>query len=443
MIFEKIVDEAEIRGKRAGEVLHWEITLNGKLLIRGNGAMCDYTPNGEDGLEKAPWRAYSNYIRKVIVCEGVTEIGSNAFFECRELESVQLPKSMKKISYSAFRGCRKLEEVVTARPVRFDHIYEPVTEEENPLPVIKMGLHAFSETPFAVKKWGDLYIRGGIVVDYFGTAEEVCVPQDVLKIGIMAFCGCRIKQVELPEGLLEIESFAFAQTQLERVALPRGLRVMQYGAFSDIENKLELSYSEMTELEAEDTVFLDTCIRREGKKRIPCLYRLELKAESGIRGFKRIVIKRENEAIGIGEFNAGESLWRRIERGAHIICLTSDPVEKTLSDVIVFEWNREKNCPVRWSVKAFDESGRCPERICVKAVRGWDMTKEEFMEWFQADHVKQLKEKGLIRNEPDFGKEEWYWISGGLDGSASAEELVNQWLKMHEGYQVKLVEESK
>jgi len=378
------------------------------------------------------------------VCEGVTEIGSNAFFECRELVSVKLPKSMKKISYSAFRGCTKLEDVTASEPIHFVHIYEPVTEEEDMLPVIKMGLHAFSETPFAIKKWGEVYVRGGVAVDYFGTNEEVCIPQDIFKIGTMAFCGCKIKQVELPEELVEIASFAFAQTQLEKVVLPKGLKVMQYGAFSDIQSSLELTYSdEENELTVDENAFLDTGIRRAGKRTLPSFYKLELKAEAGLRGFKKFSIKRENVSIGTPEFNAGASIWRRVERGAHIICLSSDPVEQEILEVTFFDWNSKKNCPVRWSVKAFGSAVSSPGRICVKEVQGWEMTKEEFLAWFKADYVKQLMEKGLIRSETTCGKEEWFWTSGGVNGAASAEELVNQWLKMHEGYHVKLVEESK
>ncbi|MBD5436943.1 MAG: leucine-rich repeat domain-containing protein, partial [Treponema sp.] len=42
---------------------------------------------------------------------GVTKIGENAFSRCESLESVEIPKSVKKISYGAFGGCKNIAVV--------------------------------------------------------------------------------------------------------------------------------------------------------------------------------------------------------------------------------------------------------------------------------------------------------------------------------------------
>ncbi len=55
-------------------------------------------------------------LKKVVLCEGVEEIGSGAFYDCEVLETVELPKSVRKIAvnekYNAFSWCNKLTAVL-------------------------------------------------------------------------------------------------------------------------------------------------------------------------------------------------------------------------------------------------------------------------------------------------------------------------------------------
>ena len=44
----------------------------------------------------------------VIIPEGVTEIGDNAFKGCTSLESITIPKGVTSIGESAFDGCTSL-----------------------------------------------------------------------------------------------------------------------------------------------------------------------------------------------------------------------------------------------------------------------------------------------------------------------------------------------
>ena len=47
----------------------------------------------------------------VVIPEGVTEIGRNAFYRCMSLKSVTIPEGVKKIGASAFEFCEYLESV--------------------------------------------------------------------------------------------------------------------------------------------------------------------------------------------------------------------------------------------------------------------------------------------------------------------------------------------
>ena len=88
----------------------WTLDDEGTLTISGNGDMDDY-----DSENPAPWDpdAYwgSTKIKKVIIENGVTSIGWEAFRYCSGLESVTIPDSVTEIGGYAFDCCTALTSV--------------------------------------------------------------------------------------------------------------------------------------------------------------------------------------------------------------------------------------------------------------------------------------------------------------------------------------------
>lgn len=89
-------------GKCGG--LTWLLSDEGVLTVSGKGRMPDYS-----GSALAPWYDYRNQITALEVEDGVTSIGSYAFFDCTGLTSVSLPESLTKLGRSCFSGCDSLE----------------------------------------------------------------------------------------------------------------------------------------------------------------------------------------------------------------------------------------------------------------------------------------------------------------------------------------------
>lgn len=89
-------------GKCGG--LTWLLNDEGVLTVSGKGRMPDYS-----GSALAPWYDYRNQITALEVEDGVTSIGSYAFFDCTGLTSVSLPESLTKLGRSCFSGCDSLE----------------------------------------------------------------------------------------------------------------------------------------------------------------------------------------------------------------------------------------------------------------------------------------------------------------------------------------------
>lgn len=109
-----------------GDNLTWVLDSEGLLTISGLGEM--------DGYLLSPWRDYRSSIKKVVIEEGVTSIGSymfkgcsaltsisipdsvtsignDSFYDCIELTNITIPDSVTKIGSSAFTFCSKLESI--------------------------------------------------------------------------------------------------------------------------------------------------------------------------------------------------------------------------------------------------------------------------------------------------------------------------------------------
>ena len=88
-----------------GDGVYWRLKDNGtSLYIYGKGAMYDYRGD-------APWMAYKNKLTKVVVEDGVENVGDFAFYECSALNSVILSDSVKKIGEGAFQECLNLTRI--------------------------------------------------------------------------------------------------------------------------------------------------------------------------------------------------------------------------------------------------------------------------------------------------------------------------------------------
>jgi len=90
------------------------LIAGGVLWISGKGPMADWHEgnwyNDEDEIPP-PWNNAKNSITHVVIQDGVTSIGSSAFYNCAALRSVRIPNSVTSIGQLAFSGCAGLTSV--------------------------------------------------------------------------------------------------------------------------------------------------------------------------------------------------------------------------------------------------------------------------------------------------------------------------------------------
>ena len=97
---------AETYSGTCGENLTWVLDEAGILTISGSGPMTDYSSSS-----KIPWYSNRSQIAEVVIGDGVTTIGSRAFYYCKKLTGVTIPDTVIDIDDYAFYYCSSLETV--------------------------------------------------------------------------------------------------------------------------------------------------------------------------------------------------------------------------------------------------------------------------------------------------------------------------------------------
>ena len=91
---------AQILSGQCGDNLYWSYQYN-TLNISGSGAMYD----------ERPWGLFVAEIQDVVLPNGITHIGDDAFSDCVGLTKISIPASVTSIGKEAFAGCKKLVQI--------------------------------------------------------------------------------------------------------------------------------------------------------------------------------------------------------------------------------------------------------------------------------------------------------------------------------------------
>ncbi len=199
---------------KCGDHAQWDIDDNGTLTISGTGDMYDFG-SGHTG----PWKEYKDEIKKVVIEDGITSIGSGAFYNCQSITSVTIPDSVTKIGEDAFNNDQQLTEVnIPASVTTIDkyafyycQALKTVTFAEG------SKLTAIEDSTFA----------------YCKSLTEITIPKSVTKVGECAFYACSaLKSATISEGVTTINRCAFAYNDaLTSVTIPSTVTQINDNAF--------------------------------------------------------------------------------------------------------------------------------------------------------------------------------------------------------------------
>ena len=249
-----------IASGECGNHASYTLTEDGVLTISGEGPTDSfYDISTGTAKNTAPWSEYMEQICKVVIEEGITELGQWAFDGATALTSVSLPESLEAIgpsafSYSAitqiklpenmkeiqgFSACTKLKSITFGENVTAigDYCFSgcsALKEIQIPATVQELGHGCFQYTGLiSVEVPQGIQTLPGECFAHCKKLTQVVLPDSIKLMVNNCFDDCTsLQEVSLPDGLEEIQRCAFQNcTALKSVTIPEGIDVID-GLFS-------------------------------------------------------------------------------------------------------------------------------------------------------------------------------------------------------------------
>lgn len=199
-------------------------SASGTLTFSGKGAMKNY----QTMHSVAPWKEISNQIKEIVIKNGVTSIGSNAFYQCSDMQAtlnLSDAKALTSIGDNAFYGCKKLTGSL-----------------EIPDSVTKIGAEAFLDCNnlsgnFELPK-GLQSVGNDAFYNCYNLTGGLKLPDTVTSIGTGAFYNCAKLDgyLVLSSRLTKIPKIAFnncVNLKVEdKLVIPSSVTVIEDAAFA-------------------------------------------------------------------------------------------------------------------------------------------------------------------------------------------------------------------
>ena len=191
-----------------------------ELTISGKGDMFDYTSTNQ------PWNDF--YIMNVVIEEGVTSVGKNAFNGVQPITEVELPTSLTRIADYAFSGSL-LSEVAIPKNVR------------------EIGVEAFSGCEY-LKKMSISDENNLVTIGDWAFVDckklsfnGLTFSENLRSVGNHAFLSCSVGNLKFEEGIESIGHGAFAGgLSNKELILPNTLKSIGSLAFDGVFSKIVL-----------------------------------------------------------------------------------------------------------------------------------------------------------------------------------------------------------
>ena len=206
------------------ETLTWALYDDGKLLISGTGAMTDYS-----STSSLPWYSYRSKLKSIVIDDGVTHIGKNAFYYCYYVTSVSIADSVTSIGDYAFEEITNLTSVTLPANLTSIGSYafrdcSKLTSVTIPASVTSIGIGAFHSTAALTE----------VIVEEGNTAysSENGVLFNADKTSLILYPAAKADEsYVIPETVTTLSAYAFYYVKyLTSLTLPASLTTVEANA---------------------------------------------------------------------------------------------------------------------------------------------------------------------------------------------------------------------
>ena len=213
-------------------------------------------------IENGVLKKYQGPGGDVVIPEGVTEIGDNAFRGCDTLISIEVSDDVRTIGKRAFKECKLLRSARLPRKLKGlrNNAFESCIALEGidlPDSLTDIGDRLFCDCkklktirlPKGIKRIHLRMFSGCTLLENIELPEsvqfiesyafdhtdllEIKLPNKLKWIGNYSFCGCRkLKTIRLPEGLEHLGDGAFEYTSIQSIVIPESVTDIGGSAFA-------------------------------------------------------------------------------------------------------------------------------------------------------------------------------------------------------------------
>ena len=202
-----VASAAAVTSGTCGTNLIWSLDDTGTLTI-------SYTGSGSgEGIpdwtysNKAPWIQYKDDIKSVVIKDGVTSIGNDAFRDCSGITVFTIPNTVTTIGDYAFWGCSGITSItipdsvtsIGSSPFNYCSNLQSITVDDRNTAYCSVDGVLFNKAKTTL-------------ISYPGKNSSVnyVIPNTVTTINIHAFSGSNIKSVTIPSSVSEMKNNVFS-----------------------------------------------------------------------------------------------------------------------------------------------------------------------------------------------------------------------------------------
>ncbi len=300
------VDSLVVRGtiNEADFRTMWNASLNGVLSVVNlenasiaDNKIPDYAfshPNEQMSDDRTEY--YVIRLRRIILPEGVEEIGEMAFEAASDLEMVNIPSSIKKLGEYCFGNCSSLGIDSLVLPEGLELIDEGAF-------TYCSSLNGEVALPSTLKQIGDYAF-------YLSAISGVTFNDGLESLGGHAFSGCNLKSVELPNSCVNFGDGSQFSTNLELgyIHLPEAMTEIPFGLAKGCILLKEINIPDNVTVINHDA-FL-SCEQLQSLELPEGLKSVYYNAFSGLKSIEEMVFPSSMEFLGVNSCEA----WSNIKR---------------------------------------------------------------------------------------------------------------------------------
>lgn len=215
-----------------GDNLKWTFDSDsGTLTISGTGKMKDYENDGFAPSPR-PWDDFEKDIITIVIEEGVTSLGSQAFYRASSVTSITIPNSVT--SYfegKIFASLSSLQHINIREDNDNYKIVDGVLFDKDMKRIIKYPAGA-PGTSYTIPD-GVVFIDS-CAFESCKNLETVIIPDSVTDICQEAFALCdNLSEIHIPESVIDIYGGAFYMcTNLKKVNIPSRITTINQYTFA-------------------------------------------------------------------------------------------------------------------------------------------------------------------------------------------------------------------